>query len=63
MDPGGKDARVPLGGMPILTVRVDCTGRSRDERRGAAEGEHSGRGRRAGWRSKEEEQRRWQDKR
>eukprot|EP00959_Pyramimonas_sp_CCMP1952_P034885 730704-Pyramimonas_sp.AAC.1 len=24
MDRGGKDARVPLGKLPILTVLVDC---------------------------------------
>eukprot|EP00959_Pyramimonas_sp_CCMP1952_P175926 3676384-Pyramimonas_sp.AAC.1 len=29
MDQGGKDARIPLGKLPILTMRVDCnTGRS-----------------------------------
>eukprot|EP00959_Pyramimonas_sp_CCMP1952_P194885 4075403-Pyramimonas_sp.AAC.1 len=26
MGRGGKDARVPLERLPILTVRVDCTG-------------------------------------
>eukprot|EP00959_Pyramimonas_sp_CCMP1952_P005449 114822-Pyramimonas_sp.AAC.1 len=24
MDRGGKDARAPLGRLPILTMRVDC---------------------------------------
>eukprot|EP00959_Pyramimonas_sp_CCMP1952_P470505 9496755-Pyramimonas_sp.AAC.1 len=27
MDRGGKDARVPLGMLPILTMRVDCRAR------------------------------------
>eukprot|EP00959_Pyramimonas_sp_CCMP1952_P266718 5576413-Pyramimonas_sp.AAC.1 len=28
MDRGGKDVRVPLGRLPILTMRVDCSVRS-----------------------------------
>eukprot|EP00959_Pyramimonas_sp_CCMP1952_P249119 5207633-Pyramimonas_sp.AAC.1 len=29
-DRGSEDARVALGGMPILTLRVDCTFSSSD---------------------------------